>query len=240
MAKKWKPLANTVKLTGVTPGTKEYKNLYRRVRGMQKRGYIFSEKVPVSPATNLYEVSAYVDQTSGILIKGTVRLQQERAKAARKGWESRRRNALRESTDEAERVALLSNAHDLDNILANIKHKIDNWEGKVEWTIGDDKKGKGETFTQVKKRDKDHLKSLLDNAIATEGVEAVARRLEANADEANILAEQILYGGSGSSQDSHAYMQGELAQFAQLLKGRELTLDEKMELEQQIESFMPA
>lgn len=232
-ARQYKPLAQTVKLSGVVPGTKEYKNLYRRVRRMQNRGYIFNEQVPVGSTTNLYEVSVYVDPITGVFIKGTVRLHQERKAAARKGWETRRQSALREAADEAERVALLINANELDSILDNIRMKIEQWTPKEEWKVG-----KG-TFEKVKNRDKDKLKSLLDLAILTEGVEAVARRLEEHATMVNLLAEQILYGGSGGKKDSD-YMQGELAEFAEILTGGSLNLDGKKALEQQIESFMPA
>ena len=80
---------------------------------------------------------------------------------------------------------------------------------------------------------------MLEMAIAQEGAQTVAERLEANAEMANMLATQILYGGSGDRTDFN-YMQGELAGFAQIILGRNLSTYESIDLEQQIESFMPA
>lgn len=229
-------LSSKVKLVGVAPGTKEYKNLARRVRGMEKRGYIFSKNIPVSANTNLYEVSAYVDPISGQFIKGTVRHQQEKSISSRKGWETRRKNALQE---EPQLVKTLPT--DLGKILAEIQRKIQDWEPYTEWVNPrtKDENYKTSAFTKLKERDKDKLKAMLNLAIATEGKQAVAARLEANAEEANVLATQILYGGSGDRTDFN-YMQGELAAFSQIILGRHLSTAEQIELEQQIESFMPA
>lgn len=229
-------LSSKVKLVGVAPGTKEYKNLARRVRGMEKRGYIFSKNIPVSANTNLYEVSAYIDPISGQFIKGTVRHQQEKSISSRKGWETRRKNALQE---EPQLVKALPT--DLGKILAEIQRKIDEWQPLTEWV---NPNTKGETyensaFTKLKTRDKNKLKAMLEMAIAQEGAQTVAARLEANAEMANMLATQILYGGSGDRTDFN-YMQGELAGFAQIILGRNLSTHESIDLEQQIESFMPA
>ena len=48
-----------------------------------------------------------------------------------------------------------------------------------------------------------------------------------------------MYGNSGTAADNN-YMQGELAELSTILLGRHLTNHERMELEEQVESFMPA
>lgn len=229
---KFQRLSEKVKLVGIASGSKEYKSLARKVNRLQKRGYIFSPNTPVSSATNLYDVSVYVNPITGQLIKGTARLAQERSDWARKGWETRRRKA--KVSDEE----MIHIAPELGNILAEIQRKIDTWQEHDEWKRDE---GKGyETFVDVKKRDKNKLQSYLNYAIATEGKEAVAARMEANAEQINYLAEMILYGSSGDSKDSGDYMQGELAAFGQLLMGRRLSESERQDLEYQIESFFPA
>lgn len=236
---KFKKLSEKVKLIGIAPGTKEYRNLARKVNRMQKRGYIFSPTIEVGPATNLYSVSVYVDPQTGALIKGTTRFQQEKSNWARQSWETRRRNA---KLSEQEMVHI---APELDKVLTEIWRKINSWEAKDVWKRDKNKTPKGgtrkyETFDEVKERDKNKLKAYLNYAIATEGKEAVAARMEANAEMVNYYAEMILYGSSGDSKDGGDYMQGALAEFAELITGRQLTDGERQDLEYQIESFFPA
>lgn len=216
----------------------EAAKLRRQIKALQKRGYMFPKGYTPKPGANLYEVAFYIDQSSTTphAITGVERHAQERSIAARKAAETRRRRAL---ITEPETTRNLPT--DLGKVLTEIQRKIDEWQPLTEWA---NPNTKGETyensaFTKLKTRDKNKLKAMLEMAIAQEGAQTVAARLEANAEMANMLATQILYGGSGDRTDFN-YMQGELAGFAQIILGRNLSTHESIDLEQQIESFMPA
>lgn len=216
----------------------EAARLRRQIKELQKRGYMFPKGYTPTPGANLYEAAYYIDQSTPTphAITGVERRAQERSIAARKAAETRRRRALITDPETAQGLPT-----DLGKVLTEIQRKIDEWQPLTEWV---NPNTKGETyensaFTKVKTRDKNKLKAMLDMAISQEGAQAVAARLEANAEMANTLATQILYGGSGDRTDFN-YMQGELAGFAQILLGRNLSTHESIDLEQQIESFMPA
>lgn len=216
----------------------EAAKLRRQIKALQKRGYMFPKGYTPTPGANLYEAAFYIDQSTPVphTITGTERRAQERSIAARKAAETRRRRALITEPETTQGLPT-----DLGKVLTEIQRKIDEWQPLTEWV---NPNTKGETyensaFTKVKTRDKNKLKAMLDMAISQEGAQTVAARLEANAEMANTLATQILYGGSGDRTDFN-YMQGELAGFAQILLGRNLSTHESIDLEQQIESFMPA
>lgn len=216
----------------------EAAKLRRQIKALQKRGYMFPKGYTPTPGANLYEAAFYIDQSTPLprAITGVERRAQERSIAARKAAETRRSRAL---ITEPETTQGLPS--DLGKVLTEIQRKIDEWQPLTEWV---NPNTKGEThensaFTKLKTRDKNKLKAMLEMAIAQEGVQNVAARLEANAEMANMLATQILYGGSGDKTDFN-YMQGELAGFAQIILGRNLSTHESIDLEQQIESFMPA
>lgn len=223
----------------------EAAKLRRQIKALQKRGYMFPKGYTPTPGANLYEAAFYIDQSTPLprAITGVERRAQERSIAARKAAETRRRRAL---ITEPETTRNLPT--DLGKILAEIQRKIDAWQPLEEWKdrpVKNPRKakkkepGEDSSFAAVKRRDKNKLNALLKMAISTEGVGNVAARLEANAEMANYLAEQILYGGSGDKTDFN-YMQAELAGFAQIILGRHLSTQESIDLEQQIESFMPA
>lgn len=216
----------------------EAEKLRRQIKALQKRGYMFPKGYTPKPGANLYEAAFYIDQSTPTphAITGVERRAQERGIAARKAAETRRRRALITEPETTQGLPT-----DLGKVLTEIQRKIDEWQPLTEWV---NPNTKGETyensaFTKLKTRDKNKLKAMLEMAIAQEGVQNVAARLEANAEMANMLATQILYGGSGDRTDFN-YMQGELAGFAQIILGRNLSTHESIDLEQQIESFMPA
>ena len=216
----------------------EAARLRRQIKALQKRGYMFPKGYTPTPGANLYEAAYYIDQSTPTphAITGVERRAQERSIAARKAAETRRSRALITEPETTQGLPT-----DLGKVLTEIQRKIDEWQPLTEWV---NPNTKGETyensaFTKLKTRDKNKLKAMLEMAIAQEGVQNVAARLEANAEMANMLATQILYGGSGDRTDFN-YMQGELAGFAQIILGRNLSTHESIDLEQQIESFMPA
>ena len=234
MAKK---LSQKVKLVGVEPGSREYRRISRGVTRLEKRGYIFPSNVVITPATNLYEVARYIDQQTETVISGIDRLHQERKIAARKGWVTQRKNALRQGEVSPEEQTHM--ADELNSVITEIYRKIDTWQPKEVWGQYKGKRVHSQTFTEVKRRDKNKLKAWLDFAIASEGLETIAARAQAQPDTVNHLAEQIMYGNSGTAADNN-YIQGELSELASILLGKRLTTHESIELEEQIESFMPA
>lgn len=233
MAKK---LSQKVKLVGVEPGSGEYRRISRGVTRLEKRGYIFPPNAIITPTTNLYEVARYIDQQNDVVISGLERLHQERQIAARKGWITRRKNAARDGLINVDAPGI---AIELNNVIAEIYRKIDAWQPKEVWQKGKGKRVNSQTFEEVKRRDKNKLKAWLDFAIASEGREVIAARAQAQPDRVNYLAEQIMYGNSGTAADNN-YMQGELTELSTILLGRHLTTHERVELEEQVESFMPA
>lgn len=232
-----KTLAQQVKLVGVAPGTKEYRRISRAVTRMKKKGYIFPPNAIITPETNLYEVARYIDSETDRVISGVERQRQERQIAARKGWVTRRKNALRQGEISPEEQTHM--ADELNSVITEIYRKIDTWQPKEVWEQSKGKRVNSQTFTEVKHRDKNKLKAWLDFAIASEGLETIATRAQAQPDKVNHLAEQIMYGNSGTAADNN-YMQGELSELASILLGRRLTTHESIELEEQVESFMPA
>lgn len=216
----------------------EAEKLRRQINALQKRGYMFPKGYTPKPGANLYEAAFYIDQSSTTphAITGVERRAQERSIAARKAAETRRRKALITEPETTQGLPT-----DLGKVLTEIQRKIDEWQPLTEWVNPNTKAETYENsaFTKLKTRDKNKLKAMLEMAIAQEGTQTVAARLEANAEMANMLATQILYGGSGDRTDFN-YMQGELAGFAQIILGRNLSTHESIDLEQQIESFMPA
>ena len=216
MAKK---LSQKVKLVGVEPGSREYRRISRGVTRLEKREYIFPTNAVITPATNLYEVARYIDQQNDVVISGLERLHQERQIAARKGWVTRRKNALRQGEITPEEQTHL--ADELNNVISEIYRKIDTWQPKEVWLKNQGKRVNSQTFEEVKRRDKNKLKAWLDFAIASEGREVIAARAQAQPDRVNYLAEQIMYGNSGTAADNN-YMQVELADLSTILFVRHL------------------
>ena len=94
-------------------------------------------------------------------------------------------------------------------------------------------------LSSIKEQEKNSLQSMLDGAIASEGEEAVAQRLEANATEAIALADEILYGSGdkeGNFRDARTQINEDKVRFSTLITGRILSIEERKNLEEEAES----
>lgn len=211
--------------------------LRRRIKALQKRGYQFPKGFTPTPGMNLYEVATYINPVTGQTMTGFQRRAMERSIAARKAAETRRASRMAEAILKAEGVPGYNPPAESTAILNNIYNAIDTWRPLDEWVP---KKARKNGFDKIKERDKNKLKALLNNAVRAEGEFVVAQRLNAKAEEVNTLVNRILYGGSGYDADSGHYMQAELTELAGILQGSMLNVEQSKELEEQIESFMPA
>lgn len=215
----------------------EVAKLRRQIKALQKRGYQFPKGFTPTPGINLYEVASYINPVTGQIMTGIQRRAMERSIAARKAAETRRASRMAEAILSEEGVPGYNPPYESTAILNNIYNAIDTWRPLDEWIP---KKNRKNGFDKIKERDKNKLKALLDNAVRSEGELAVAQRLNANAEHVNTLVNRILYGGSGYDADGGHYMQGELTELAGILQGSMLNIEQSKELEEQIESFMPA
>lgn len=80
-------------------------------------------------------------------------------------------------------------------------------------------------FRKVKENDKNIVERILESAIATEGEDVVAARLEKNAPYVITLVESALYGSKDRDEVNRA-----INEFAEILKGGALNVDEAREI----------
>lgn len=102
-----------------------------------------------------------------------------------------------------------------DTILRNVENLISSWTPDTRWS----KNGK-----IIATENMDMLSNILDRAIAREGREEVAQRMEDNAEEINNLVETVAYHSYKN------YATGELSRFADILNGSILDATEKADI----------
>lgn len=197
---------------------KEIARIKRFIREAEKRGYIFSENVipplpkvatsatvrkykAITPA-RLYKKAAFFDP-QGKKIKGSTRRAQERSEAAKKGAHTRKINRAMK-------------------ILKEVRRIISEWTPNPTWSAH---------LSDLKEHDKNQLETILNSAIAAEGEEAVAQRMQEHADEIIELTYAIIYGDSpkNKSGGGRSGVQSNLAAFSAIVRGRPLTVGESKE-----------
>lgn len=233
--------------------------LKRRVKSFQERGYIFS-KDPIPPKPKkvtkasvrrlekitpdiLYKKAEFVVYETGEIISGVEGRKLERQEAQRKAQQTKKRKAdLKKFRQELENLKdekgsflreepKLQSQYpsDVDVILNNFREMIESWTPRSHWTP---------TFTDIKEKDKNILKNILDGVIREEGELNVAIRLQENASEIQSLFDEILYG-SGSKeyhfQSGRKQVQFDLQRIATLLRGRSMTHEESIRYMQAME-----
>lgn len=194
---------------------KEIQRIKREIRALKKRGYILPDNaIPAMPKVateatvrkykaitpkTLYKKAVYVDPDTGKKVRGETRRKQERKAAAKKGVETK---AINKGL----------------KILANIRKIIDEYTPDERMS----------TWLAMKKyEDRDKLKNTLEGAIATDGEQAVAKRINESSEDIVEIIYMILYGyrtptgGPG--------LQMNLAKFVSIIRGRPLTVKESME-----------
>lgn len=210
----------------LTPNQQEWKKEVRRlqqfIRRAKKRGYIIPpEIIPEKPTIitkkqlskiksinpqKIYEAAQYFNPETGKLISGTAGRAIERRKTARKIQQSRLNKRQYDET------AL---PRETDTVLQNVRDIINQFTPSNLWS---------DYWAQKKEGDKNKLQSLLDTVIAQEGEKVVADRLQNYAGDIERLLNSILYGSDEEQ------VQFDMVEFATIIKGRSLTLQESSDL----------
>ena len=228
---------------------KERKRIQRFIRRAEKRGYTFEENlVPDMPSRvtakqlerikalkpeELYKHATYKVPNSSVSVTGTEGRALERSVASLKAAETvRRRKELYakiesgyyenfydtyDYTPEPEFVSYL--------VYDNVQQMIDSWFPAENWS---------KWFAGVKEEDKNQLKAIINGAESQYGITEVAKRMEDNAERIISLAQSILYesggGKTGGLNSNRNEIQRDFVEFASILKGSALTLQESAEL----------
>lgn len=202
---------------------KELKRLKQFIRRAKKRGYTFSEDViPETPKRitkkqllkikglnpqTLYEQAEFYNPETGETISGVEGRKFERKRSAKKAQ-------LTKAIKRAQNTKV-SLPKQTDLVLQNVRDLINQFTPSSLWS---------NYWRQKKEEDKNKLQSLLDNAIAQEGKDVVAERLENYAGDIERIINSILYGSDEEQ------VQFDLVEFATIIKGRSLTQQESSEL----------
>lgn len=213
------------KKRNITPNRAEYNKQVKRiqqfVRRAEKRGFSFDVDIPTPKRVTkqvierlksltpeeLYKKGQYIDPLTGQIMSGTEGRTLERQRAAQKAVETKRKKKIPE-IDYA--------------ILENIRSIIHSWSPNASWS----------TYWQAEKsRQRNILSRLLEGAISQYGRKGVAKRLQDNAVEATQLVEFILY----ASEDEQINFA--MARFARIVKGETLTLEESMEISNELDAL---
>lgn len=229
-----------------TPTQKAYAHELKRIknfiRSAEKRGYTFSSKaypeIPnritiasvrklknITPDT-LYKYATYTTPT-GETVKGTEGRKMER-KAARAKTPSRPRKKKQEKagpkkSQKAPVVVGPPRATDL--VLKNIEALIDKFPDGYDriWT---------DWQYEIHERHCNILRNVLNGQILMQGRDVVAQRLQNSAADVHEMAFRMIYGSS--DEDS---FQIDIAWFAQILKGENLTKDEAISVQQYADEY---
>lgn len=202
---------------------KELKRLQQFIRRAKKRGYTFPEDVipetpkritknqlskikGINPQT-LYSQAEFYNPETGETISGIEGRKFERKRSAKKAQLTK---AIKQTQN-----TKISLPKQTDLVLQNIRDLINQFAPSSLWS---------NYWLQKKEEDKNKLQSLLDNAIAQEGENVVAERLENYAGDIERIINSILYGSDEEQ------VQFDLVEFATIIKGRSLTQQESSEL----------
>lgn len=199
------------KITNKVLWDKEVKRLQRFINRLEKRGYYFDEPIiPEKPkrvskkalsalqslkGNRIYVQANYINPQTGEILSGI------EGKKVEKQLKSQYQQPVYSEAD---------------IILRNIIQLINEWYPQDYWSI---------YFEEQKRNDKDLLLNMLNEAIASEGREEVAKRLQENSNgDLERLTNSILYS---SDEQQVNY---DIVVFASYLKGGNLSLEENIEL----------
>lgn len=113
------------------------------------------------------------------------------------------------------------------DIAANLSDLISKWQPLERWTHG---------FDEVKRKDRNTLQRIWENALNNLDKRLLFARLEENADEIMRLAWNILYGNSGNKKDEEYIT--DLTAFAAILQGSPIDMKQSAELEELNENLL--
>lgn len=239
----------------LTPNQEKYaelqKRLKRKLRDVGKRGFVPNTKVikPVAELPkivrkkdiekiekqikNIYDYVKYYDPVKDTYISGEERRKQERVEAARKGWEKRREKAAKAERDrffypdyddgyydEEDGEYNLPSEEDL--IIQQVEDMISNWEVSPKWSS---------ELQDIKREDKNLLRSVFTGAINTLGKEQVARNIQGRTTELLHYINEILYQSGNKRRNSgREGVRYAVQQCRDIFYGRASTVEESREL----------
>lgn len=148
-----------------------------------------------------------------------------RTGTAFKGHEGLEIEAYREEQQRLHELSYDTNVSETDDILSTIREYINNWSPSSLWT---------DWFAKTKEKDKNLLETLLNAAISRDGEEAVAQRLQENAEQVLEIAYGVLYDSGGK--EGRGNINADLVRFTAIIMGRPLTQHESEELTQASEA----
>lgn len=148
-----------------------------------------------------------------------------RTGTAFKGHEGLKIEAYREEQQRRYELSFDTEASETDNVLSIIQDYIKQWSPSSLWT---------DWFSETKKKDKELLERIVSGAIARDGEEAVAQRLQDNADEVLEIAYGVLYDSGGK--EGRGGINADLVRFTAIVVGRPLTQYESEEITQASEA----
>lgn len=220
-------------VTKLTPNQeawkKELKRLQQFIRRAKKRGYTFPDDViperpnritqkqlskikGINPQT-LYSQAEFYNPETGETISGLEGRTFERKRSAKKAQLTK---AIKQSQHTVSYLPRQTNL-----VIQHVRDLINQYTPSTLWS---------DYWTQKKTGDKNKLLTLLDNAIAQEGENVVAERLENYAGDIERIINSILYGSDEEQ------TQFDIVEFATIIKGRSLTQQESSELTDLMES----
>lgn len=207
---------------------KELRRLKRFIRNAEKRGFKFDENViPETPKritqkrlneikqlkpNKLYEEAKYFDRNTGDVVSGSEGRRRERSRASQKAYETRRIKAQQPTIQVEEEINYPTFT---DTVLSNVEEMIAEWEPSYNWS---------NYWINKKGEDRSKLMQILNEEIAVSGRDAVAERLQASSSDIERIINAVMYG-SQEEQTNFA-----LVEFAQIIRGRNLSFDESAEL----------
>lgn len=124
-----------------------------------------------------------------------------------------RRNEYKQAREEIQNMT--------DGVLLYIERMISEWEAPPGWS---------DYWSGVKEHDKNTLASMLQGAIKSEGRDAVAKRMQENAEEIIHLAEKICYGSGGKESSARNDINMAFAKFSEIITGGPITFAQNVEM----------
>lgn len=191
---------------------KEVNRVKQFIKRAEKRGFTFEDVIPETPKritkkqlnliksltpNVLYTHASYTDPQTGQSMTGTEGRRLERSRASQKAVKTKQSKYTPPRED--------------DTVLRTIEEMIRAFKPFPNWS---------KYFEFNKNKDRDRLDNMLKQQIAEDGRNAVARRLQAEAETAIEMADRILY----SSDEEQVNL--DLVIFATIIKGNALTMEE--------------
>lgn len=199
---------------------KERKRVLQIVRRAKKKGITLSDNAVPSIPKKITQAS--INRLAKITPKSILKYEIKQVKPSpQKTVKTRTRKSFKTANPSSSNYTPISI---VDTVLRTIEDLIGKWQPSITWSP---------QFASLKRKDKNILQNILNGAIANQGREVVAKRIEENSIHVLELVERIIYGQSGNKRDYG--VQEDLKEIAQILNGSALSQEESMELNEEFE-----